>query len=311
MTTQVLDWGAPPPEGCRGGAVAIGNFDGAHRGHAVLVAELARRAVAVAGPAIVLTFDPHPLTVLRPDVAPVPLTTPEDRSELLHRLGADHVVVLRTTPDLLALSATDFFTRIVRDGLAARAVVEGPNFGFGRNREGDINTLGELCRQAGVELHVVTPAGLDGGPVSSSRVRAALLAGEMAQAVALLGRPYALRGVVGTGARRGRAIGFPTANLEQTRTLVPGDGVYAAWADVPGGRHPAAVNVGPNPTFGEHGRKIEAHLVGYTGDLYGRELTLHFLERVRGLRRFDGAEALREQLSQDVARAREIAEGQT
>ncbi|MGL4553395.1 MAG: riboflavin biosynthesis protein RibF [Gemmataceae bacterium] len=299
MASHVLDWGDAPPDECRGGGVAVGNFDGAHRGHAALIAPLARGP----RPAVVVTFDPHPLALLRPGSAPPLLTTPEDRAALLQRLGADHVITLRTTPELLRLSAAAFFGGLMVEKLAARAAAEGPNFRFGKDREGDVGLLGELCRRHGMTLDVVELERADGTEVSSSLIRAALLDGRLAEANAALGRRYAITGVVEAGERRGRRLGFPTANLGDVRTVVPGEGVYAARAL---GR-PAAVNVGPNPTFGGHVPKIEAHLIGFDGDLYGRPLTLEFVSRLRDTRRFGSVEELRAQLARDVARAAEEA----
>ena len=308
MASYTVDWREAPPAECRGGAVAIGNFDGVHRGHAALLAALRAQARAHAGPAVALTFAPHPRELLRPG-RPVPqLTTPADRARLLHELGTDHVLVLRATPELLALPAEDFFARVVREGLAARALVEGPNFGFGRDRGGTVETLDRLCRAAGIALTVVPPVPADGGgAVSSSRVRAALLAGDVSSAAALLGRPYRLHGTVGTGRRRGHTLGFPTANLDALETLAPGDGVYAARAVVAGTAWPAAVNVGPNPTFGEDARKVEAHLIGFGGDLYGRPLAIDFLGRLRDTRPFADALELAAQLRDDVDAAQRLA----
>ncbi len=309
MAGHTVDWRDSPPAEARGGALAVGNFDGAHRGHAALVAELRARARALGGPAVALTFDPHPLALLRPDQLQPFLTTLPDRVALLHDLGADQVVVLRTTPELLGLSAREFFRQVVLDRLAARALVEGTNFGFGHNREGDVELLGRLCREAGATLTVVPPVLVDGAPVSSSRARNALLTGDVAGAANLLGRPYRLRGVVGAGQGRGRTIGFPTANLERWATVVPGDGVYAARALLEGGAWPAAVNVGPNPTFGEQARKVEAHLVGFAGDLYGAPIALDFVARLRDTRKFAGPAELVEQLRLDVEQARRRAGG--
>jgi riboflavin kinase/FMN adenylyltransferase len=236
------------------------------------------------------------------------LTTPDDRATFLLHLGADEVITLRTEPALLSRPAADFFHQVVRGKLDARALCEGPNFGFGKGREGDVALLGKLCAEAGIPLTIVPRFG-EGAPVSSSRVREALMRGDVAEAAHLLGRPYLLRGVVGTGQRRGRAIGFPTANLTQTRTVVPGEGVYAARAFVGDAPWPAAVNIGGNPTFGEGERKIEAHLIGFDGDLYGKPLALEFLARLRHTRPFPGVDALVRQLTEDVAAARRIVEG--
>jgi riboflavin kinase/FMN adenylyltransferase len=304
MANHIVDWRETPPASCRGGAVAIGNFDGVHRGHAALMMTLRREAQAVRGPAVALTFDPRPLELLRPSQVQPPLTTPLERARLLQQLGADHVLVLRIDRDMLALSADAFFAQVVQERLGASAVVEGVNFGFGRNREGNVSRLAELCRAAGIGLIVAPPVQVDGVAVSSSRVRAALLAGDVATAMKLLGRLYRLQGTVGIGQRRGRTLGFPTANLNETETLIPGDGVYAVMAHVQGTAWPGAANIGPNPTFGETARKVEVHLLGYEGDLYGKPLAVDFVQRLRDTRPFTNVEDLKAQLADDVEQAR-------
>jgi riboflavin kinase/FMN adenylyltransferase len=304
MASHIVDWRETPPASCQSGAVAIGNFDGVHRGHAALMMTLRREAQAVRGPAVALTFDPRPLELLRPSQVQPPLTTQSERTRLLQQLGADHVVVLHIDRDLLALSAEAFFAQVVQERLAARAVVEGVNFGFGRNREGNVGRLAELCRAAGIALVVAPPVQVDGVEVSSSRVRAALLAGDVATAMKLLGRLYRLQGTVGIGQRRGRTLGFPTANLNETVTLVPGDGVYAVMAHVHGTAWSGAANIGPNPTFGENARKVEVHLLGYDDDLYGQPLAVDFVQRLRDTRPFANVDDLKAQLVQDVEQAR-------
>jgi riboflavin kinase/FMN adenylyltransferase len=300
------DWRDDAPGACRAGAVSVGNFDGVHRGHAALVAELRARADAAAGPAVALTFDPHPRDVLRPDLAGPPLTTPEDRYRFLHQAGADHVLVLHTTPDLLNLTAAEFFDRVLRERLAVNALVEGINFGFGHNREGNVHTLDGLCRAAGIPLTVVPPVMIDGAEASSSRVRNALLKGDVEEAARVLGRPYRLHGTTAVGQRRGRTLGFPTANLDPLRNLAPGDGVYAVRVLVQGTVRPGAANVGPNPTFGENARKVEVHLIDYNGDLYGQPLAVDFILRLRDTRPFKGPNDLVAQLRRDVEQARRV-----
>jgi riboflavin kinase/FMN adenylyltransferase len=311
MPTELFSWDKELPASWRGGAVTIGNFDGVHRGHAALLTELVHQARAVGGPAVVLTFDPHPLQLLRPQHFLPVLTTVAQRAELLRGLGADHIVVLPTTPELLRLRAEEFFNLVVRDRLAARALVEGANFGFGRDREGNIDTLRRLCIANGLGLLVVPSFALDGAPVSSSRIRQALLSGVVREAASLLGRLYRLSGVVGTGQRRGQSLGFPTANLTQIATLVPGDGVYAVRVHHRGRTWPGAANVGPNPTFGEQARKVEVHLIGFRGDLYDQTLDVDFLERLRETRPFAGVPQLVEQLHRDVEQARRLAEARS
>jgi riboflavin kinase/FMN adenylyltransferase len=308
MTTATLSWQDTAPAAFQGGALAIGNFDGVHLGHAALLKELRHQAQAVQGPAVALTFDPHPLQLLNPARFQPVLTALSDRTELLHSAGADHVVILRTTPELLHLGAADFFERVVRRSLQSRAVAEGENFSFGRQREGNVQTLAELCRQADIGFTIVPRHTVNGVPVSSSRVRGALERGTVREATTLLDRAYRLRGDVGTGQRRGQSLGFPTANLEHIATLIPGDGVYAVRAWIDNKAWPAAANIGPNPTFGEQARKVEVHLIGFRGDLYGQSLAVEFLDRLRDTRPFSGVAELTEQLHRDVEQARQIAE---
>ena len=309
MASFTVDWRDAAPDVCRGGAVAVGNFDGVHRGHAALVAELRTQAANAAMPAVVLTFDPHPRDLLRPDLATPPLTTAADRSRLLQEAGADHVLVLRTTRDLLKLTAKEFFDQVLQERLAARAFVEGASFGFGRDREGDIDTLADLCRTSGIPLTVVPPVVIDGAEASSSRVRNSLLKGDIDEAAKVLGRPYRLHGTTAVGSRRGRTLGFPTANLDPLRNLAPGNGVYAVRVYVGEETWPGAANVGPNPTFGEDARKVEAHLIGFHGDLYGRPLAVDFIRRLRDTRPFQGADDLVGQLRRDVEQARQALAG--
>jgi riboflavin kinase / FMN adenylyltransferase len=307
MSITKLNWNQSPPAECRDGVVTIGNFDGVHLGHAALLAELRRQARTRGAPAVAITFDPHPLQLLRPAQFQPVLTTPTYRAELLLASGADQVLLLQTTPALLNLTAAEFFSLVIGQHLRAQAIVEGPNFGFGRNREGNIDKLAALCGQAAIDLVVVPPVLLAGKPVSSSRVRDALLCGDVRQAAILLKRPYRLCGTVGTGQRRGRTIGFPTANLEQPETLVPGDGVYAVRVHDGHQAWPGAGNIGPNPTFGEQARKVEVHLIGFQGDLLGRILAIDFVERLRDTRKFSGVAELVEQLRVDVEQAKRIA----
>ena len=306
MASFTVDWRDSAPDECRDGAVAVGNFDGVHLGHAALVVGVRTQARERGGPAVALTFDPHPRDLLRPDLATPPLTVVADRLRLLHEAGADHVLVLRTTPELLHLTAKAFFDAVLRERLAARALVEGVNFGFGRDREGNIDTLAKLCEGARVPLTVVPPVVVDGAVASSSRVRASLLRGDAEDAAKVLGRPYRLHGVTAVGQRRGRTLGFPTANLEPLQNLPPGNGVYAVRVRVGEETWPGAANVGPNPTFGEDARKVEVHLIGYQGDLYGRPLAVDFVRRLRDTRPFRGADDLVEQLRRDVQQARRV-----
>jgi riboflavin kinase/FMN adenylyltransferase len=294
------------PEGMRGGAVSIGNFDGVHAGHAQIIGRLVERARQLGGPAVVFTFDPHPARLLRPDAVPEPLIWTERKAELLGELGVDTVIAYPTDRALLELSAQQFFDHVIVDRLGARAVVEGDNFAFGHNREGTVEMLRELALAAGIETEVIAAIDINGEAVSSSRIRRLLAEGDVAMARQLLTRPYRLRGRVVRGAGRGESLGFPTANLADVDTLVPAEGVYAALCMVDDQPQAAAVNIGGNPTFGEMAAKVEAHLVDLRRSLYEQTLTLDFLARLRGTKKFEGADALRAQISRDVAATQRV-----
>ncbi len=301
---ELSDW----PASLRHGAVTIGNFDGVHLGHAKIIERLLAVAKQVDGPAVVFTFDPHPVRLLRPEQAPPPLTWIERKAELFGELGVDHVIAYPTDEALLQLSAEEFFEQIVRARLDARAMVEGPNFFFGRGRSGNIERLKMLCEAASVLLEVVKPIKIGGEYVSSSRVRKLIEAGHVEEAAQLLTRPYRLRGMVTHGSSRGHRIGFPTANVDAIDTLLPAAGVYAGRALLAHGSAIAsAINIGPNPTFGEQSHKVEVHLIDWHGALYGQPLEVDFHARLRDIQRFDGVDALKNQLNTDIEQARAIA----
>jgi riboflavin kinase/FMN adenylyltransferase len=315
------------PAAARGGAVSIGNFDGVHCGHIQIVERLLERAAEVDGAAIVFTFDPHPVRLLRPEQCPPPLTWTERKAELLAAQGVDWIVAYPTDEALLRLSAAEFFQKIVRNSLDARALVEGPNFYFGHNREGTIERLREMSMAVGISLDVVPPVEVDGALVSSSRVRDLLRAGDVELAKKLLAAPYRIRGMVTHGAGRGAKIGFPTANLGAIDTLLPAQGVYAgrAWVgsasrgvanatlasrvvpDPDSRSWPAAINLGPSPTFGEESVRVEVHVIGIDEPLYGQPIEVDFLARLRDIRPFDTVDALVHQLNRDVAEVKRIA----
>jgi riboflavin kinase/FMN adenylyltransferase len=290
----------------RGGAVAIGNFDGVHRGHRTMIDRLVAGARQAGRAAVVVTFDPHPLSLLRREQAPPPLTTIAHRTELLRGLGVDAVVVLPTTHELLHWTPAEFFERVVLGELQARCLVEGPNFCFGRDRTGNIEVLRGLCAAHGIALEVIEPVTIDGQWVSSSAIRTLLLAGEVDSAVQMLGHPYRLSGRVVSGAVRGRTLGFPTANLDDCRTVIPGSGVYAGQCWARERCFAAAIHIGPNLTFAEHHGKVEVHLLDFSGDLYGQWLHVDLLARIRGVQRFASLDALRQQLAEDVERVRRL-----
>lgn len=295
------------PDQYRGGWVTIGNFDGVHRGHQSMLATLVSRAGSAKTPAVVMTFDPHPISLLRPQHTPPALSLLDHKLELFEKHGVDTVVVYPTDHALLRLTPDEFFRNIVLGELDAVGLVEGPNFFFGHHRAGNVETLRDLCAAAGRSLEVVPAVVVRGQMVSSSEVRSLISSGQIAQAVELLGHPCRVRGVVGTGAGRGRTIGFPTANLEGIATLLPPDGVYAGVCSVRKKGYPAAINLGPNPTFGEGARKFEVHLLDFVGDLYGQTLDVDLLARVRDVVRFGSIDALKQQLNQDLEAVRSLA----
>jgi len=295
------------PDEIRGGALTIGNFDGVHLGHARIARRLVALARQLAGPAVVFTFDPHPVRLLRPELAPPPLTWTERKAELLSALGIDWIIAYPTDEALLALGPEEFYDEIVRRRLDAQALVEGPNFFFGKDRRGDVALLTELAERDRIEVVIVEPYILDGQIVSSSRVRTAIQAGEVASAARMLTQPYRIRGMVTHGAGRGNRIGFPTANLHAIDTLLPAEGVYAGRAWLEDRAWPAAINIGGNPTFGEGQLKVEVHLLDFGESIYGVPLEVDFLERVRKTRSFSTVAQLQQQLQADIGQVRRIA----
>jgi riboflavin kinase/FMN adenylyltransferase len=254
----------------------------------------------------VLTFSPHPIQLLRPGKLPPPLTCLDRKLELLEAVGVDVCVTYPTTPELLELSPKSFFDTIIEEQLAAQAIVEGPNFYFGRDRSGDVQTLADLCRLAKMRLHIVEPNLNSGDYISSSRIRQAITDGDVRLASRMLDYEYQIRGVVVAGARRGSTIGFPTANLEHVETLIPPHGVYAGKAVSDNVTYPAAIHIGPNPTFEDERLKLEVHLLDYAGNLYNKPLRVDFTERLRDVFAFDSVEDLVAQLNRDMASARKI-----
>jgi riboflavin kinase/FMN adenylyltransferase len=292
-----------PPDGPPT-AVALGVFDGIHLAHRKILTTAVARAREARLLALACTFDPNPVQVLQPERAPIPITTLEERLALIAETGVDATVVLAFTLALASMEPESFVKDALVGRLGAREVVVGYNHTFGRGARGDARMLQALAGPLGLQAHVVAPLLVDGVPVSSTEVRAALRAGEVDRAQRYLGRPYAIGGEVIGGAGRGRSLGFPTANVRPDRPLLLPVGVYACWAEVRGAGHPAVVNIGIRPTFGEATVVVEAHLLDFSGVLYGQPVRLAFLARLRDERKFPGPEALREQIAQDIAQAR-------
>jgi riboflavin kinase/FMN adenylyltransferase len=285
-------------------AVALGTFDGVHLGHRAILRTAVERGRALGLVAVACTFDPHPLEVLQPGRAPGAITTLDERLALMAETGLDGTLVIEFTTATAALEPEVFVTDVLAGRLRAREVVVGFNHTFGRGARGNVELLGKLGERLGFRTDVVPPFSVDGTPVSSSAIRAALAAGEVERATALLGRPYTVAGEVVTGAMRGRTLGFPTANVRPDHPILLKVGVYACRVQADGVEHGAVVNVGVRPTFGENALAIEAHLFDFAGDLYGRHLRVAFVSRVRDERRFESVDALRAQIAADLNEAR-------
>jgi riboflavin kinase/FMN adenylyltransferase len=290
--------------------IVIGNFDGVHLGHRSVLARARQDADGGGLPLVAVTFDPHPMAVLRPEHAPTTLTTVEVRAELLAETGVDAMLAMPFDRDVAAWTPEEFIQRVLVDRLHASVVVVGANFRFGNKAAGDLATLREAGARLGFTADGIT---LDGGPQvwSSTYVRTCLATGDVAGAAEALGRPYSVRGVVVRGDQRGRELGFPTANVPTDQmSAAPPDGVYAGWLrrlDT-GERFPAAISVGTNPTFdGIRARRVESYVLDRTDlDLYGVQVEVSFVDRLRGMVAFESVEKLVAQMDDDVRRAREL-----
>jgi riboflavin kinase/FMN adenylyltransferase len=293
--------------GLDGTAVTLGVFDGVHRGHTALLGLLA--AESGGDPVGVVSFAVHPVHVLAPQVDLRLLTTLDQRLELLDAAGVSVVGLLDFDDALRRIEAPRFVEDVVAGAMRARLVVVGTDFRFGHERRGDIAMLATMGRRLGFRTVGIEPVA-SGGTISSTRIRDLVTAGAVGRATALLGRPHAVRGVVVEGDRRGRTIGFPTANLAvDPEVALPANGVYAARVDWLGDRYEGVTNVGVRPTFGGLALVVETHLLDFDGDLYGETLDVSFIERIRDEQRFDGVDALVGQIRRDVARARSLLVG--
>lgn len=294
------------PEHLRGGALAIGKFDGMHRGHTRIVSRLREHAQKLGIPTVAMTFDPLPIQVLRPELDIRPLSTLERKTELLAGLGIDALIVCPTDLPFLRRTAEDFFRNVICKTLEMRVVVEGRNFNFGHNRQGTPEQLRTWCRETDIVFEAVDTISHDGRPVSSSHIRALLFEGDVSSAAELLSRPYRLTGTVVVGERRGRTLGFPTANLGDVETVVPKTGLYAATVRLDERDYAAAVNIGDNPTFGRTPFKIEVFLIDFQGDLYGQTLHVDFVQRQRDVIKFATVDELIARMHRDIDDIRAI-----
>ncbi len=284
----------------------IGNFDGLHRGHRAILERVLARARETGGSGLLVTFDPHPLAVLAPDRAPRMITTRRQKLALLEEAGLDFVLILPFTMELASVEPETFVKTHLAAGLGVKEVYVGANFNFGRGRAGDADLLVRLCGDLGIRAEKVGEVRSLGSPISSSRIRRAVLSGEVELARDLLGRPFAIEGIVVHGAGRGAGLGFPTANLNPLQDLIPQDGVYVTETVVDGLPRQSATNIGTRPTFADATHAVETHLLDGKPDLYERPIEVRFLARLRPELKFDSPQALVEQVRRDVERAREF-----
>lgn len=291
--------------------VTIGNFDGVHRGHQALFSKVVEKARARGGKAVAITFEPHPVRVLKQNGQPPLITTYEQKVELIARAGADVLISIRFTPEFAELSPLDFVKDLLVGRIGMKAIVVGEDYNFGKNREGNLALLKTYARQFGFEVITVgkiqIPADNAIERISSTRIRDLILAGEVAVAGRMLGRDYQIRGAVVTGRNRGgRQLGFPTANIRMEDELCPACGIYAVTAEWEGKSWPGVANVGYSPTFDDRIFTVEVYLIDFAGDLYGKRMRVNFVERLRGERRFESLAALSAQIRNDVLVARGI-----
>ncbi len=298
--------GLPPLP--RGAAITVGTFDGVHRGHRVVLDELRRHAEAAGRPAVVVTFQPHPLRVVRPQAAPPLLTTPAEKRDILAETGVDYAVFLPFTPAMARLTPRQFVEHILIGRLQLAHLIVGYDHALGRDRTGSIDTLRELGAELGFPVDVVSAVELGGAVVSSTRIRHALQEGDVLAAAAALGRPYSIRGPVVRGDGRGRSLGFPTANIHvgDPDKLLPLEGIYAARAALRTGYVDGVLHLGPRPTFRDAPPSIEIHLFDFDRDLYGEEVQVEFCARLREVRAFGSAAELVDAMRADREAARRV-----
>jgi riboflavin kinase/FMN adenylyltransferase len=305
--TESVRWAYPPGLPRDGKAVVtVGTFDGVHLGHWSVLQEIGRRAAATDRRSVLVTFDPHPLRIVRPEQAPPLLTTPLEKKEILAESGLDYAVFLSFTKELSKYEPRRFVEEVLIGRLGVAELVIGYDHGFGRDRSGDSETLVAIGAELGFGVDVVAPVSVGGAPVSSSRIRAALAARDMEDARLCLGRPYSARGIVVRGDGRGRDLGFPTANLSigDRDKLIPPPGIYAVRAVLRRGTYVGALHLGPRPTFKGSPPTIELHLLDFEGDIYGEEVRVDFVRYLREVLPFATVAALVEQMREDVEAAR-------
>jgi riboflavin kinase / FMN adenylyltransferase len=306
--SSILEVNCPESWRQRGTWLSIGAFDGVHRGHQVLIQNLVSGSHAEDRPAILMTFFPHPASMLRNQHGPYYLTTLEERENLTNQFGVDEVITLSFSRELASISAFDFMS-LLKEKLNLQRLLVGYNFALGRGRQGDLVSLEEIGKQIGYQLQIIPPIEVGKIIISSSQIRTWLADGDVVKAVEGLGRPYSIKGKVIHGEGRGHLLGFPTANLEiWPEKAVPRSGVYACWTWLGDQRWPAVVNIGVRPTFEAQPviPRLEAHLLGFEGDLYGKNLSLDFVAFIRGEQFFKSPELLQKQVELDKQLAQKL-----
>ena len=305
MQRLTLDGGIP--DDLKGSIVALGNFDGFHLGHQAVVGRAVQRAFHERRPAIVATFEPHPVRYFKPDVPPFRLTTLDQRERLFSHAGADAMLVFEFNEKLRETSAEEFVTRLLSGKLGAAGVVTGDDFSFGKGRTGNVEVLNTLGSYSGIITETVAPVLVGGERVSSGRIRECLVAGDIGHATHLLSRDYAIEGIVQRGDQRGRELGYPTANLQLADYQRPKYGIYAVRVTLEDGREfPGVASLGVRPTFDPPQELLEAHLFDFDGDLYGQKIEVALHAYIREEKRFDGIEPLIAHMQEDEGKARHL-----
>ena len=295
------------PDEFRDAFVTIGNFDGVHLGHRFIFKTLIQEARQENRKAVVITFDPHPKKILHPDRRPFYLiTTLEEKIRFIEKQGIDALMVIPFTLAFSESTAEEFVRRILWDALHIRKILIGHDYTFGRNKAGNESLLTAFGNKLGFEVGIINAFKINNTVVSSTRLRYAILEGDVKKAGAILGRPYNLSGIVIEGSRRGGTLGFPTANIKPVKVLIPANGVYAAIIHMEGNRCQGVLNIGVNPTFADEKLSIEVHLLDFNDNIYGKNLDILFIDRIRDEKKFEGPEKLVEQIKQDIDQARSL-----
>lgn len=282
--------------------VTLGNFDGVHKGHQIILKKVVQIAADAGGASIVYTFDPHPLNILRPDKDPPKITTFEEKAALIEEMGIAYLVCEKFTTRFAEMTAEDFVAKIIHSHIEPVDVVIGHDYAFGKSREGNVELLEKLGAKYGFRVHITHDITIKNIPVRSTTIRNLIRQGKVSLAGKLLGRDYCISGTVVHGEKR--EIGFPTANLSHIRDLIPADGVYAVRIKTPGGMEKGVVNIGFNPTFGMKKRCVETHIFDFSSNIYGEEITICFVRKIRGEKKFSSVDSLVEQIKKDIAFAK-------